>query len=96
MRKETDGYMTAEELKKAKPVRGISGAGVRTLNIPALGFEVVVMSDSQKTTDLIGQLLEKKIVEEISEDDEPKECKWCNQFGGHTCEPSDGAWVNPE
>lgn len=65
MRKETDGYMTAEELKKAKPVRGISGEGVRTLNIPSLGFEVVVMSGSQKTTDLISELLEKKVVEEI-------------------------------
>jgi len=65
MAKETDGYMTAEELKNMKPVRGISGAGVRTLNIPSLGFEVVVMGANQKTTDLIGELLEKKIVKEV-------------------------------
>lgn len=65
MRKDTDGYMTAEELKKAKPVRGISGAGVRTLNIPSLGFDVVVMGATKKTTDLISDLLEKKIVKEV-------------------------------
>lgn len=53
----------------------------RTLNIPSLGFEVVVIGASQKTTDLIGELLEKKVVEEI----EPEEvwgkdegyCAWC-------------------
>jgi hypothetical protein len=96
MRKETDGYMTAEELKQAKPVRGISGAGVRTLNIPALGFEVVVIGADAKTNATIEDMLNKKLAEEVVGDDEPKECKWCNQFGGHTCEPSDGAWVNPE
>ena len=37
------------------------------------------------------------VVEQVgSEVLEPKECKWCNQFGGHICEPSDGAWVKPE
>jgi hypothetical protein len=65
MRKETDGYMTAEELKKAKPVRGISGAGVRTLNIPALGFEVVVIGADAKTNATIEDMLNKKLAEEV-------------------------------
>lgn len=41
----------------------------RRLNIPALGFEVVVVGASAKTNKLIGDLLEKKVAEEIVEEE---------------------------
>jgi hypothetical protein len=56
----------------------------RVLKIPSLGFDVVVMSASDKTNALIGEMLEKKLVTELAEEEyEPvwgKEegyCAWC-------------------
>jgi len=59
----------------------------RRLNIPGLGFEVVVVGASAKTNELIGDLLEKKIAEEIVEEDqEPQGCEHCgNIANGCTC-----------
>jgi hypothetical protein len=57
----------------------------RKLNIPALGFEVVVVGASTKTNELIGDLLEKKIAEEIVEDDEPQGCRYCSKIDGCAC-----------
>lgn len=55
--------------------------GVRTLNIPSLGFEVVVIGASQKTNNLIGEMLEKKLAEEITPEPvwgkEEGYCAWC-------------------
>jgi hypothetical protein len=62
----------------------------RKLNITSLGFDVVVIGASDKTNKVIADLLEKKIATE--EVGEPEECKHCNQFGGHICEPCEGKW----
>ena len=62
----------------------------RKLNITSLGFDVVVVGASDKTNKVIADLLEKKIVTE--QVDEPQECKHCNQFGGHICEPCEGEY----
>jgi hypothetical protein len=59
----------------------------RRLNIPGLGFEVVVVGASEKTNKVIADMLEKKIAEEIEEEDqEPQGCKHCgNVANGCTC-----------
>ncbi len=58
----------------------------RRLNIPGLGFEVVVVGASAKTNELIGDLLEKKIAEEIVEEE-----KLCSQCGFPDL---DGLWYD--
>lgn len=60
----------------------------RKLNIPALGFEVVVVGASDSTNKVIADMLEKKVAEEIleEEDQEPQGCKHCgNVANGCTC-----------
>jgi len=52
----------------------------RKLNIPSLGFEVVVVGASAKTNELIAGMLEKKIVTEDAQPVWGKEdgyCAWC-------------------
>ena len=56
----------------------------RKLNIPGLGFEVVVFGASDSTNKVIADMLEKKIAEEIVEDEEPQGCKHCGNVD-HTC-----------
>ena len=45
----------------------------RKLNVPALGFDIVVIGASDKTNKAIADALEKKVVEE-AEDNPCKEC----------------------
>lgn len=56
----------------------------RKLNIPALGFEVVVVGASDSTNKVIADMLEKKIAEEVVDDEEPQGCKHCGNVD-HTC-----------
>jgi hypothetical protein len=45
----------------------------RKLNVPALGFEIVVIGASDKTNKAIAEALEKKVVVEV--EDKPKKAK---------------------
>lgn len=47
----------------------------RVLNIPALGFEVVVIGADAKTNQLIGEMLEKKLAVEVEPEAEEEETK---------------------
>jgi len=62
----------------------------RKLNVPSLGFEVVVVGASDGTNELIAQMLEKKIVEEVTEDEEPQGCPVCTNVD-RTCTCKGGA-----
>lgn len=55
----------------------------RRLNIPDLGFEVVVVGANKATNDQIAELLEKKIAEEIV-DCELCACVGCSE--GNCCD----------
>jgi len=62
----------------------------KVLNIAGLGFDVVVMGGNEKTEEIIGEMLEKKIatlVEDDEEDGEPAGCRHCGnvQYRGCTC-----------
>jgi hypothetical protein len=102
--KETFGYMTAEELSQMKPVHGDSRIIISYDKETVEGVVRTTITEDQyaeikkrvENDDALWQHLFDVVEQVGSEVLEPKECKWCNQFGGHICEPSDGAWVKPE
>lgn len=59
---------------------------VRKLNIPGMGFEVVVIGASKSTNDLISEMLEKKIAEEIIEEQPCLVCACVGCSGDQCCD----------
>lgn len=57
---------------------------VRKLNIPSLGFEVVVIGANKATNDVISEMLEKKIAVELEEPCQVCACVGCS--GDQCCD----------